>query len=436
MSHQEDRDGGMLDGSLSSYYRQLADAPVPTRLEDRTIRSLQARESRGGAMRHFSLRRSWVASAAVAAIVVAAVALAGIPWARVSNPALVGGPSSSATATRAGQPTASSLPSGTTQPTASSLPSGATRITAVNLGTRLLTVTIGDTVAGQLSCGQTGTYGVTSYPSRIMVSTDQGSSGSATLTHPSTQQWWTYRADIWTLGDSAPPPANRSYAVCPTTMHGLDTAHVVTSDFEYPTVQGTAADTQINRNISDAVTAWSSELALDLVELRDERPTPTGTGSVTGTYQADTSMPGLLPLAFYLQPNLDPAPGDPIATWSGFMTVDLSDGHLVGADELFTNSSAGLAVLSAQSRSLMQMPADGGPYAAETAPLAANFKAWFPEKCEGLQIAFPDATRASWRGASMYQTLVTIPWSALDGLLKPDSPVRAEAKCVSASLQP
>jgi hypothetical protein len=36
----------------------------------------------------------------------------------------------------------------------------------------------------------------------------------------------------------------------------------------------------------------------------------------------------------------------------------------------------------------------------------------------------------------MYQTLVTIPWSALDGLLKPDSPVRAEAKCVSASLQP
>lgn len=425
MSDMDARDDGLLDGSLSSYYHELADASVPVKLHARIVSTIQARgETRvaGRGLRHDLAR---LAPAALVVCVIAAVALAALPWAQL-GPLGPGGPTASATTPAS--PTAIPTP----------FPLGAMRITAVNLGAKLMTVTIGGQVVGRLACGQTGTYAVTTFPSKVEVAVGQGTSDSVVFTHYSEPMWWIYGPDGLTTGEEA-PPANRSYAVCPTAFQGRDPSGVATWDFYYPTVSGTAggkaADARINQAISAAAEQWAVQLAADLATLRQQGMPPMGYGQLFGSWTADTSMPGLLSISVRMDPVLYPAPTERIPEWTADLMFDLSDGHRVGVDELFTDPAYGLAVLSAQTRQLMGLPADGGAYAAATAPDALLAAMWY-SSCDGLHLVFQDPSRASEPAASLYQKEVVIPWSALLGLSKPDSPFWPLIECETSPPSP
>jgi len=82
----------------------------------------------------------------------------------------------------------------------------------------------------------------------------------------------------------------------------------------------------------------------------------------------------------------------------------------------------GAAALSTESRKLLDSKGCS-VNAARTAPDADNFASWTPTN-GGLKVAFQSGegwpTAASKEGMS-----VTIPWSALDKLIKLDSPIRS-----------
>ena len=436
MSDMDARGDDRLDRELSSYYRDLAGAPVPVKLHGRTVRSIlsggEARASGRGGRPGVWHGFSRVAPAALVVVGVAAIALAALPLMQhVPTPV---GPTAAATARATASATtqATSWPMTSATPQApalttpspfpSPLPSGATRVTVMNLGAANLTVTIGEMTVGQLDCGATGTYVVTSYPATFAADA-MGSTASVAMTRASADQWWVYRPDGWTTGMQS-PPTDRTYSVCTSVAYGYDPSGVATWSIGLPTIRGTKADATVNRESSVAADQWASELATALLALGEQRRTPTVSATVVGGFaQANTTMPGFLSLAFYLQPTLYPAPVEPIATWTGYLVLDLSDGHRVGVDELFTNPAQGLAVLSSQTRKVLGVSADGGAYAAETQPGAPNFNVWYPTT-DGLQIIFHDPTQSQWDGA-LYQTVATIPWSVLKSLIKPDSPVRA-----------
>jgi len=119
---------------------------------------------------------------------------------------------------------------------------------------------------------------------------------------------------------------------------------------------------------------------------------------------------------------------DGIPMWTADLVFDLSDGHQVGVDELFTKPADGLAVLSAQTRKLMGLTADGGIYAAATTPDALASAMWYPQ-CDGVRLVFADPVKASLPTASLYQTEVLIPWSALKSVLAADSPIHSVKRC-------
>jgi hypothetical protein len=82
----------------------------------------------------------------------------------------------------------------------------------------------------------------------------------------------------------------------------------------------------------------------------------------------------------------------------------------------------GAAALSTESRKLL----DSKGYsvnAARTAPDAGNFAFWTPTN-DGLKVDFQSGE--GWPAAAADGGIsVTIPWSALDKLIKPDSPIRS-----------
>jgi hypothetical protein len=432
MSDMDARDDGRLDRSLSACYGDLAGAPVPVRLHGRIVRTIQARDGRRASGHGLRRGLGRLAPAALAVVFVAAVAVAVLPWAQHGTIAPTG-PTASATAGATGSATASATASRPPMATAvpptavpTAFPAGATRITAVNLGETLMTVTIGGNVVGQLACGETGIYAVTAYPSTFEVAVDEASA-STVLVRFSAPMWWIYRPDGFTVAETA-PPVNRGYAVCPTPYAGSDPSGVVTWSFDYPTVTGTTADAAINSAVSASAERWAGQLAGDLLTLRAARSTPTGTGSLTGYWAADTSIPGWLSITVSMNPTLDPAPVDGIPTWTADLVFDLSDGHRVGVDELFTKPADGLAVLSAQTRKLMGLTPDGGIYAAATTPDALASAMWYPQ-CDGVRLVFADPVKASLPTASLYQTEVLIPWSALKSVLATDSPIHSVKRC-------
>ncbi len=447
MSGIDAPDDGLLDRSLSSYYEELAGSPVPVKLHGRIVRSIRARgETRvaGRGLRHDLAR---LAPAALVAMVIAGFVLAALPWAQLGRTDLgLTGPGATATASATAQATAAPWPPpiptpptpGPT-PVPTPFPPGATRIWAVNRGASLMTVTVGEQVVGQLTCGQTGSFAVTTYPSEVLVAADQDST-STVITSVSAPLWWIYGPGSFATYEGA-PPTDQSYSVCPTRYQGDDPTGVVTWNFNYPTVSGTpggtATDATINQAISGAAEQWAAQLAADLATLRGRLLPQTGTGQLFGSWVADTSLPGWLRINVIMDPTLDPAPSVTIPEWTAYLEFDLSDGHRIGVDELFTNPANGLAVLSAQTRQIMGLASDGGAYAAATAPDALEAAMWHPE-CDGLHLVFQDPTVASWPAASLYQREVVIPWSALKSVIKPDSPVRSvmAAKCPAPSPLP
>ena len=399
MSHYDNGEDAMLDTALASYYGTLADIAVPVKLPGRAVRSLQERSA---APRHrrpsVRLSGAWARPLAVVAIAVAIAALVGLPWLSRAQSGIGGH----------GTPTA--------------VPSGAMQITVMNLGGKSIEVTADGKTIGTVACGQSKTYTLSTFPVELKASVGSGFA-SRLIEGASAHQWWVYRLRGWEVGVTG-APTTETYSICPSRTQGSGVENGATWDFDYPVIKGTAADSAVNRTIQSTIRGWSIDVARGLTELRDSRGYQSAKATISGSYvTVSKPTPGWQTFAVFQKPHIDVPNGDQLPTWTGYLTVDLSDGHMVGVDELFTDPAAGLAILSAQSRELLGLPADGGSFAAATEPLAVNFAKWFPQT-DGIDIVFPGSA-AGVPGAVLSQREIVVPWSALEGVLKPDLPVRS-----------
>jgi hypothetical protein len=408
MSDMDARDEALLDRELSSYYGRLADAPVPVKLHGRIVRSLQAR----GAGRGFRRSLTRLAPAALVVLAVGAIAFAALPWAQrawVGD----GGPTASATASATTPQSPPATPSSISTPYSS----GTIPITVLNRGASEVIVTIDGVTTGHLYCGETGTYLLSPSTARFEAAGD-GNSDIVSFFAAPTPMWWIYRPGGWITADS-PPPVDQTYSVCPKLVSGADPSGRFTWAFDEPVVFGTPSDGTINRSIDSAIQAWlglfrESVLAKPSAKVR-----------INATYSMVAAQPivgntwapvRVMPLAIRFDSDTVKS-----FSWAGHLNFDMSDGHVIGVEELFTSPSAGLAALSRESR--QRLGSDSFIPTADTAPTAASFARWTPAS-DGLLIWFQHgagwpANRAFISGAE-----VTIPWSALDALIKPDSPVR------------
>jgi hypothetical protein len=428
MSDNDDLRDPQLDGSIASYYRDLADAPVPVKLHGRIVGTLQTRRGVGARRRGLLHDFSKFAPAALIVLAVAAIAVAALPWTQRGATSGVGATDSamdSATDSAAVSVNASGELSATPQtiwaaPTAtpSPFPPGAMPITIIDQSSSVLTVGINDETVGQLSCGQTGTYETSTIPARIAL-------GGGTWDQ-STPVWVVWRdPSVMMFYDDGPPPASQAFSVCPNTVVDSDASGRVSWWLSVPVVSGTPADSLINEKIAATVLEWTRKFQDSVLAA------PGLSVNVQGSYQAyrpdDLGRPSspvpeararLLPLVFSFK-----GYGASTSSLHGYLTFDLTDGHVIGLDELFTSPAAGLAVLSNETR--LQLERAGYSLdASSTAPSADNFANWTPTE-GGLQIDLQSGQGWPAKAESGPGFLITVPWQDLDNLIKPDSPVRA-----------
>lgn len=380
------RGGAVELGAASN--RGWADAPVPAEVSGRIVATLRAREEQGEGRLRLWRRLSEVVPGALLVLAVAAVALVMLPWSR-SSPI---GP---------GEPTA---------PILDPSPSGAIPVTVMNLGAPEVAVDINDyQIQDSLGCGSIRTYEVESAAARIDVRATTGSAASVDASKPI---WLVMFPTGWIAYDTE-PPTEQTISMCGTALFGgTDPNGRVSWDLETPIASG---DALMNLEVLTATQLWLSQFRHAVMATPGDSAVVTCTWSVSQAVSLRQSRARLVPLEFrFLVATAEDR------TVFRYVNIDLSDGHAMGIDELFTSPATGLAALSTESLKLLP---EGLAGAVKTAPKAANFAAWNPY-ADGLHIELQYANPWPAGNGPGAGVPVTIPWSAVDGLIKPDSPVR------------
>jgi len=431
-NEQDGRDGldRQLDERLAGYYRPIADAPVPVRLHGRIVRTIQGRaEGRRSFGRRPIRILGRLAPAALAVAVVATIALASKPFLRggPASPASAAPASSAASAApQSAPPAVSPSPAPTFGPTfpgpadTSAFPSGGLAVTVMNRGSSRVEVTIGGTLVGVLACGQSATYPA-SRSAAVKVQADEFAGVSvAEIAELEGHSWYVYTPGAFALLDAE--PTGPAISICPMRQLLQGTAGESAVELVEPLVSGTSFDAKINAAIDAKTREWLAPRRVDLATIGTSADSMSDAYSVA--WIKHQVRPGPLSFGrmlaitinyFRMLPN---GSASSQLNWSGTIAFDLTDGHVIGINELFAPSTNWLSVLSAQSRELLGQPADGGPYAAVTAPVASNFENWRPTD-EG--ISFGISIKRMTESAA--QPVVTIPWSVLQPLFLPGSPI-------------
>lgn len=384
-SRSRDRAAGL--GAASN--RGRADAPVPAQLPGMLVATLRARQERGEGRQGLWGRLSEIAPGALFVLAVGAVALVMLPWSRPSP-------------TGPGEPAA---------PIMDPSPSGAAiPVTVMNLGAPEVAVDINDyQIQDSLGCGSIRTYEVEGKAARIDL---RATTGSAALVDASKPIWLVMFPTGWIAYETEPPP-EQTISMCGTVLFGgADPDGRVSWDLETPIASG---DALMNLEVLTATQLWLSQFRHAVMATPGDSAVVTCTWSVSQAVSLRQARARLVPLEFRF---LVADAGD--RTVFRYVNIDLSDGHAMGIDELFTSPATGLAALSAESLKLLP---EGLAGAVKTAPKAANFGAWNPY-ADGLHIELQYANPWPTGNGPGTGVPVTIPWSALDGLIKPDSPVR------------
>jgi hypothetical protein len=279
----------------------------------------------------------------------------------------------------------------------------------INFGAPQVTVVIGQyEIDDSLGCGSIRTYDLTGKPAHIDL---QSTIGSDAVLDASTPVWLVLMPTGWIAYD-AEPGTEQTFSLCGTTIWGADPDGRVHWNLEIPIASGNAL---ANLEIMAATQEW-------LGQFRDAvLATPGDSGIVSCSWSVSQSVSlkretaRLVPLEFRFS-----VAAAESHTVLRYLNIDLSDGHAMGVDELFTSPSAGLGALSTESLKLLPTNLAG---AVKTAPNADNFAAWAPYP-DGLHIELQYDHAWPAGNSPSVGVPVTIPWSALDSLIKPDSPVR------------
>jgi len=378
---------GMAELGAPSY-RGRADAPVPANLPARTVATLRARQERGEGRQRLWGRLSEIVPGALFVLAVGAVALVTLPWSRPSP-------------TGPGEPTA---------PILDPSPSGAIPVTVMNLGAPEVAVDINDyQIQDSLGCGSIRTYEVESAAARIDLRATTGSAASVDASKPI---WLVMFPTGWIAYETEPRP-EQTISMCGTALFGgADPNGRVSWDLETPIASG---DALMNLEVLTATQLWLGQFRHAVAATPGDSVVVTCTWSVSPAVPLRQARARLVPLEFrFLVADAEDR------TVFRYVNIDLSDGHAMGIDELFTSPATGLAALSTESLKLLPVGLAG---ALKTAPKAANFAAWNPY-ADGLHIELQYANPWPAGNGPGTGVPVTIPWSAVDGLIKPDSPVR------------
>jgi hypothetical protein len=382
-----------LDGQLSSYYHDLADSAVPVKLHGRIVGTLGSRgrsqglTGLGAARPHISK----FAPAAILVLAVAAVALAALPWTQHGPTAL-----------------ASQTAPGTSSSTGAASPSGDLTVTVMNLAHGWLQIGLNGEISEKLTCGESGTYQVANPAPILSLTADDGGDRYGPIgPYDLPAHIWLVELATGSVEYDTQPAASDLYTICPTKVFGADASGRVSWDLNTPVASGFAAAAAMNATIDTAVQKL-------LAQARDSvLATPGETAIVASIYYVNGS--GTLNTRWMSLQLAFTVAADTVLNLYQEVNVDMSDGHGVTIEDLFTTPGLALATLSSETTKLVPAAAIGDLL---TGPSADNFSNWFPES-DGLQFYLRTGDlKSPWAGYA-----VTVPWSALKGMLKPDSPI-------------
>jgi hypothetical protein len=193
-----------------------------------------------------------------------------------------------------------------------------------------------------------------------------------------------------------------------------------TIDFQQPVVSGIAAAAAgaINATIQAKVDAFIADV--------DQQPVMPGDdpSSVTGSFKVAFVSSSLLSIEFNVE-NYGTGEGHGVEL-AGSLTFAVSSGAQIHLGDLFSDQSAGLAVLQTQAHNLalhLLVQRDGSYFGTLLADPAiwsmADFdKSWVFSPA-GLQLSFSQGDIAAMADGLL---TITIPWSPLAGVLKQDGP--------------
>jgi hypothetical protein len=193
-----------------------------------------------------------------------------------------------------------------------------------------------------------------------------------------------------------------------------------TIDFQQPVVSGIAAAAAgaINATIQAKVDAYIADV--------DQQPVMPGDdpSSVTGSFKVAFVSSSLLSIEFNVE-NYGTGEGHGVEL-AGSLTFAVSSGAQIHLGDLFSDQSAGIAVLQTQAHNLalqLLVQRDGSYFGTLLADPAiwsmADFdKAWVFSPA-GLQLSFSQGDIAAMADGLL---TITIPWSSLAGVLKQDGP--------------
>lgn len=179
------------------------------------------------------------------------------------------------------------------------------------------------------------------------------------------------------------------------------------------TPNAASIDASIASFVTTEVEQW--ELGPAGVAQQPGRP-----NTLTGTFTTALATPRLASFRLRL---VDSTTGSTPTTTVETMSYDLLTGQPVGFGDVFADSQAALAILSAASREQLkaQLGAAYDPSVADegTSPSNANFTGWALTRA-GLEITFREYQVGSY---ALGLPVVVVPWTALTSVLNPASPV-------------
>jgi hypothetical protein len=198
------------------------------------------------------------------------------------------------------------------------------------------------------------------------------------------------------------------------------------ADFKEPVVSGipTAAANAINQTIRADVEGYLAEV--------DQEPVVPGDdpSSISGTYKVGFVSSSLLSISFEVD-NYATGTNHGI-DHAGSLTFAVSSGAQIHLADLFADQSAGLAVLQTQAHNLvwqLLLQTDGSNFATLQVDPAtwsmANFDTAWVISPAGLQLGFTQGDLSAMADGLL---TITIPWSALAGVVRADGPAGPFAK--------
>ena len=295
----------------------------------------------------------------------------------------------------------------------------------------LVAVFVAMTILGSVSPGPTPS------PSGTAVA---DASASQTLTSTPTPTLAPTASSTGTeaTGSQTPLPTGPVPAVTSASASAHDPTGIWTVSCHYPRLVAPANPmaATVNQDVADDVQARMQAFESGPAAIQQQ---PGKVNTLTGSYTVELVRSDL---ASFRLTWVDDTSGAHPATTIETLNYDLKTGVRIAFGDVFADATGALAILSQQSRDLLHpvlgsdydpalvndgtspdCPSLSGPTPSYPLPAGSNFGTWALTS-NGLRVIFQEYQVAAYADGS---PAVTIPWSALTGVLKSDGPAAALA---------